>query len=140
MHKARNQAGHILGRDNPIVYLSYFSSPENKRQVNGSAGQRFTGGSLRVRRHSLERISIATGALIIGVAVGEVGAFTLEQAVAFHFTEIVAELIQSVGVGGEAKAGEIGVVDFLGRPTSGVGSGVKENFRKADNEGRVSNL
>ena len=60
-----------------------------------------------------------------GQAIGVSCSVTFEQAVAFEFTQIVAELVDSIGFVGEAERGEEGLVDLLGRPTSGLSSATK---------------
>ena len=60
-----------------------------------------------------------------GKPVAVAGAVALKQAVAFEFTQIVAELVDSIGFVGEAERGEEGLVDLLGRPTSGLSSATK---------------
>ena len=54
----------------------------------------------------------ALGSQSIGVA----RAVALKQAMAFELAEIVAELIEAVAIGGQAKAGEDGLMDLFGRP------------------------
>ena len=61
-------------------------------------------------------------------AIGVARAAALEQAVAFQLAEVVAELIQLVGVGGQAKASEDGLVDLFGRPAADFGSAVQEDL------------
>jgi hypothetical protein len=56
------------------------------------------------------------------------GAVALKQAVAFEFTQIVAELVESIGFVGEAESSEDGLVDLLGRLTSGLSSGVEQDL------------
>jgi adenylate cyclase len=52
--------------------------------------------------------------------IGVAGAVTLWQAVALELAEVVAELVQAVGSGGEVEACEDGVVDLLGGPAANL--------------------
>ena len=65
-------------------------------------------------------------------AVGVARAVTLQQAVDLELAEVVAELVQAVGIGGEVEAGEDGVVDLLGGPAANLSAAVQEDFEKAD--------
>ena len=53
------------------------------------------------------------------------GTVALKQAVAFEFTQIVAQLVESIGFVGKVETGEDGMVDLLGRPTTGLSSGMQ---------------
>src|SRR2546429_8351844 len=57
-----------------------------------------------------------TGSLF-GEAVGVVLAHSLQQAVAFHFAQVVAELIEGVGLRREGKSSQQGFPDLDGTPT-----------------------
>ena len=63
-----------------------------------------------------------------GQAVGVVGAITLEQSVSFEFAQIVAELVQTVGVGRKPKGGEDGLVDLFCGPTANRIAAMKQNL------------
>ena len=63
-----------------------------------------------------------------GKPVAVAGTVALKQAVAFEFTQIVAELVESIGFVGKAESGEDGLVDLLGRPTSGLSSGMEQDL------------
>src|SRR5215472_862863 len=53
-----------------------------------------------------------------GEAVGVTVAVALEQAVALELAQIVAELVEAVGLIGEVEGGQDGLVDFLRGPTA----------------------
>ena len=65
-------------------------------------------------------------------AVGVAGAVALEQAVAFELTQVVAELIEGVSVGGEVKRGEDSLMDLFGGPATDFGSGMQEDFQQTN--------
>ena len=50
--------------------------------------------------------------------VGIAGAVAFQQAVAFEFAQIVAELVEAVGFGGKLKGGEDGFVDLFRGPSA----------------------
>ena len=56
---------------------------------------------------------------------------------AFELAEIVAQLVQAVGTGGEVEAGEDGVVDLLGGPAANLSAAMQEDFEEADKTGVV---
>ena len=56
---------------------------------------------------------------------------------AFELAEIVAQLVQAIGTGGEVEAGENGVVDLLGGPAAHLGAAMQEDFEEADETGVV---
>ena len=56
---------------------------------------------------------------------------------AFELAEIVAQLVQAIGTGGEVEAGENGVVDLLGGPAAHLGAAMQEDFEEADKTGVV---
>jgi hypothetical protein len=65
-----------------------------------------------------------------GELVAVVGTVALKQAVAFEFTQIVTEFVESIGFVRGAESGEEGLVDLLGRPTSGLSSGVEQDLQE----------
>ena len=65
-----------------------------------------------------------------GEPVAVAGTIALKQAVAFEFTQIIAELVESIGFVGEAESAEDGLVDLLGRPTPGLSSGVQQDLQE----------
>ena len=50
--------------------------------------------------------------------VGITAAIALEKGMTFQLAEVVAELIQAVGVGGKLEHGEYGLMDLLGGTTA----------------------
>src|SRR6266436_7380368 len=56
---------------------------------------------------------------------------------AFEFSQIIAELVQSVGFGRKLKRGEDSLVDLLCGPTADGGAGVKEHLQEPDDAGVV---
>ena len=54
----------------------------------------------------------------VGEPIGVPAAITLQQSMAFELAQIIAELVQTIGVGGELKGGENGLVDLLGSPSA----------------------
>src|SRR6201982_3903921 len=67
--------------------------------------------------------------------VGVAGSVTLEQAVALELAQVVAELVEAVGLSGEVEAGEHGVVDLLGGPAANLSAAMQEGFEEADEAG-----
>ena len=51
---------------------------------------------------------------------------------ALELAQVVAELVQAIGIGGEVEAGEDGVVDLLSGPAANLSAAVQEDFEKAD--------
>ena len=51
---------------------------------------------------------------------------------ALELAQIVAELVQAVGSGGEVEACEDGVVDLLGGPAANLSAAMQEDFEEAD--------
>src|SRR5215469_3011641 len=56
---------------------------------------------------------------------------------ALELAQIVAELVQAVGSGGEVEACEDGVVDLLGGPAANLSAAVQEDFEEANEAGIV---
>jgi hypothetical protein len=73
-----------------------------------------------------------------GEAVGVAATVALEQSVPLEFSQIVAELVETVGGIGEGEGGQRGLVDFPGGPAANVGAAVHENFEEADHPGVVN--
>src|SRR5215472_2073754 len=57
--------------------------------------------------------------------------------VALELAQVVAELVQAVGIGGEVEAGEDGVVDLLGGPAANLSAAMQQDFEEADEAGVV---
>ena len=51
---------------------------------------------------------------------------------ALQLAQVVAELVEAVGFGGEVEGGEDGFVDLFGRPAADGGATVQENLHQAD--------
>ena len=49
-----------------------------------------------------------------GEAVGVAGSISLQQAMAFEFTQVVAQLVDAVASVGELEGGDDGLMDLLG--------------------------
>ena len=52
-----------------------------------------------------------------------------------QFAQIVAKLVEAVGVRGEVERGEDGLVNLACRPAADLGAGVQENLEQADDPG-----
>jgi len=61
----------------------------------------------------------------------------LKKAVSFELTEVVAKLVEPVGVLGETEGGEDGVVDLLGGPAADMSAATQEDFEETDDAGIV---
>jgi hypothetical protein len=57
--------------------------------------------------------------------------------VALELAQIVAQLVETVGIIGEIEAGEDGVVDLLGGPAAEVSAAMQEDFEEPDEAGIV---
>lgn len=69
--------------------------------------------------------------------VGITAAIALEKGMTFQLAEVVAELIQAVGVGGKLEHGEYGLMDLLGGPaTDGIAS-MEKDLQYAAGHGRA---
>jgi len=55
-----------------------------------------------------------------------------QQPVRFHFSEVVAKLIQSVAIRADAEGCEHGVADVFGSPAAHRGAAVREGLHEAD--------
>jgi hypothetical protein len=64
--------------------------------------------------------------------VGVARAVTLEESVSLELAQIVAKLVEAVGVCREMERGDGGLVDFACRPAADVGAGVQKNLEEAD--------
>ena len=67
-----------------------------------------------------------------GEAVGVAGSIPLQQAMAFEFAQVVAQLADAVASVGEMEGGDNGLMDLLGGPATNVGATVHEDFKQAD--------
>src|SRR4029077_8469887 len=74
-----------------------------------------------------------------GETVGVAGAVALQQTVAFELAQVVAQLVEAVGAGGEGEAGQDGVVDLPGGPAADVAAGMEQHFEQA-NDARLVDL
>jgi len=63
-----------------------------------------------------------------GQPVGISGAIALQQAVALEFAQIVAELVEPIGVGRKLKGGEDGLVDLFGSPAADRIAAMEQNL------------
>ena len=72
-----------------------------------------------------------------GEAVGVAAAVALQQAVAFEFAQIVAELVQAVGFRGELEGGEDGLVNLFGGPAADGIAAMQQHLQQADDPGVV---
>ena len=63
-----------------------------------------------------------------GEVVGVAGAVALEQTVALELAQIVAQLVEVIGFGGELKGGEDCLVDLSGGPAPDHITAVQQNF------------
>ena len=62
-------------------------------------------------------------------AVGIASAIALEQSVTFELAEIVAELVQPVGLAGKLECRDNGLVNLFGGPAANGVAAVQENFQ-----------
>src|SRR4030095_2559742 len=53
----------------------------------------------------------------------------------FQLPQVVAELIQAVGFGGEVEGGEYGLVNLFGSPAADAGATVQEDFQQTNEPG-----
>ena len=74
---------------------------------------------------------------LVGQPVSVAFAVALQQSMRFQFAEIVAKLIETVAVGGEAEGSEEGVVNVFGSPATHRGAAVQQNLHEADHAGVV---
>ena len=56
---------------------------------------------------------------------------------ALELAQVVAELVETVGVVGEIEGGEDGLMDLLGGPAAEVSAGMQEDLEEADEAGIV---
>jgi len=78
-----------------------------------------------------------TGSLF-GEAVGVVLAHALQQAVAFHFAQVVTELIEGVGLRKKGKSSPQGFPDLDGTPAVHLRPTVEQHFQEAHHAGVVN--
>ena len=74
-----------------------------------------------------------------GEAVGVSGSIPLQQAVAFEFAQVVAQLVETVAFVREVEGGEDGVVDLFGGPSAEASATVQEDFEETD-DARIVDL
>src|SRR4029077_15929374 len=74
-----------------------------------------------------------------GEAVGVAGTVALEQPVALELAQVVAELVEAVGLLREVEGGADGVVDLPRRRAADLRSAMQENLAEA-NDARVVDL
>ena len=74
-----------------------------------------------------------------GEAVSVAGSISLQQAVAFEFAQVVAQLVDAVASVGELEGGDNGLMDLLGGPATDVAATVQEDFEQAD-DARIMEL
>jgi hypothetical protein len=67
-----------------------------------------------------------------GEAVGVAGSIPLQQAVAFEFAQVVAQLVDGVASVGELEGGDNGLMDLFGGPATDVTATVQEDLEQAD--------
>ena len=79
------------------------------------------------------------GALLVGEAIGITGSVALDEAVPLELAQIVAELVDAVGMVGKLERGEDGLVYFPGGPASDMCAAMQENLQETDGS-RVVNL
>jgi hypothetical protein len=74
-----------------------------------------------------------------GEVVGVTVAVAFQQPVPLELSQIVAELVEAVGLIGEVEGRQDGVVDFLRGPTADLSASMQQDFEKAD-DARVLDL
>ena len=67
-----------------------------------------------------------------GEPIGVAFAVTLDEAVGFHFAEIVAQLVQAVALVGQTVGGEEGLMNLFGAPASQLSAAMQQDFHQAD--------
>ena len=73
-----------------------------------------------------------------GEPVGVAGCVTLQQPVALELAQVVAQLVQTIGVLTHLKGGDDGTVDLLGVPAAELTAAMQEDFEQADDAGVVN--
>ena len=74
-----------------------------------------------------------------GEAVGVAGSIALQQAMAFEFAQVVAQLVDAVASVGEMEGGDNGLMDLLGGPATDVAATMQEDLEQAD-DARIMEL
>ena len=69
---------------------------------------------------------------LAGQAVGVSCAVTFDQAVAFEFAQIVAKLVETVGLFGKLEALENDLMNLPGAPAAEIIAGVQKNLQEPD--------
>jgi hypothetical protein len=77
-----------------------------------------------VKEQKQERHLDSFGGEVVGIA----GAVALEQTVALEFAQIVAQLVQVLGFGGELKGSEDRLVDLSGGPAADHIAAMEQNL------------
>ena len=75
----------------------------------------------------------------VGEPIGITLAVALDQAVRFHFAEVVAQLVEAVAFVRQTVGREDGVMNLLGAPTSETSAAVQQDFHQT-NHPRVMDL
>ena len=86
-----------------------------------------------VKEQEEERDMNAFGREAVGVA----AAVALQQSVTFELAQVVAQLVQTVLLGGKLEHSEDGLVNLFGRPAADGTAVVQENFQQPNNPGVV---
>ena len=71
------------------------------------------------------------------IAVGVARAVALDQAVSLELAQVVAELVQAVGLLREVEGVEDGLMDLPGRPAADLRTAMQEDLEQGD-DGRGS--
>ena len=74
-----------------------------------------------------------------GEAVSVAGSIPLQQATAFEFAQVVAQLVDAVASVGEMEGGDNGLMDLFGGPATDVAATVQEDIEQAD-DARIMEL
>jgi hypothetical protein len=72
-----------------------------------------------------------------GEAVGVVCAVAFEQSVGSHLTQVIAQLVKPVALGGQAEVDPECLVELAGTPAPDQGACVQQHFHEADHAGVV---
>ena len=67
-----------------------------------------------------------------GQAIGVARAVALDQCMSFELAQIIAQLVEAVGIHRKIEGGEDGLVDVAGGPAADLRAGVQENLEEAD--------
>jgi hypothetical protein len=72
---------------------------------------------------------------LVSEAIGVAAALSLQQCVSFEFAQVVAQLGKGITGGGEAEAGEDGLMDLGGAPSQDLGAGMQQHLHEAQHTG-----